>query len=110
MGKKLTTKEVAERTGRTIVSVRDLISRGLLKSEKVGRDRLVDEDDLGAVPQKSEAGKPLGSKQIHPPGEQVFRHTLTLKETVERRVQEAASKQGLTVPEFLRRLIEEKFS
>jgi excisionase family DNA binding protein len=62
MGAKLTTKEAAERLGVNASRVRQLILAGKLPSEKFGRDRMIDEDDLSKVKTYGTVGRPPKSQ------------------------------------------------
>ena len=54
----LTTQQAAERLGVTQGRIRQLILSGNLPSEKVGRDRMIREEDLELVKDRPGRGRP----------------------------------------------------
>lgn len=60
--KLLSTSEVADRLGVTIGRVQQLIWDGLLPAQKVGRDYVINEDDLKLVKDRPKVGRPPKSK------------------------------------------------
>jgi excisionase family DNA binding protein len=57
MGKKLTTKEVAQALGISDARVRQLVLSGRLPAEKFGRDLMIDEKDLELIKDRK-VGRP----------------------------------------------------
>ncbi|HEX5733368.1 MAG TPA: helix-turn-helix domain-containing protein [Blastocatellia bacterium] len=57
MSKLLTTSEAAERLGITAPRVRQLVLKGRLPAQKLGRDLFIDEDDLKLVADRK-VGRP----------------------------------------------------
>jgi excisionase family DNA binding protein len=62
--KLLSTVEVASELGVTIGRVQQLIWAGLLPAQKVGRDYVINEDDLKLVQSRPKVGRP--PKKIEP--------------------------------------------
>jgi excisionase family DNA binding protein len=65
--KQLTTPEAAERLGITVARVQQLIWKGRLPAQKLGRDYVINEDDLKLVaerrPGRPAKGEKPGSKR-----------------------------------------------
>jgi excisionase family DNA binding protein len=55
--KQLTTPEAAERLGITVARVQQLIWKGRLPAQKIGRDYVINEDDLKLVAERK-PGRP----------------------------------------------------
>jgi excisionase family DNA binding protein len=58
----LTTTEAANKLGVTIGRVQQLIWDGLLPAQKIGRDYVINEDDLRQVENRPKAGRPSKAK------------------------------------------------
>jgi excisionase family DNA binding protein len=66
--KLLTTPEAAERLGITVARVQQLIWKGRLPAQKIGRDYVINEDDLKLVAERkpgrpAKAEKPAGKRK-----------------------------------------------
>jgi excisionase family DNA binding protein len=61
--KLLSTAEAAVKLGVTIGRVQQLIWDGLLPAQKVGRDYVINEDDLRLVEDRPRVGRPPKSKE-----------------------------------------------
>jgi len=67
--KLLTTPEAAERLGITVARVQQLIWKGRLPAQKIGRDYVINEDDLKLVAERkpgrpAKAVKPEGKRKV----------------------------------------------
>jgi excisionase family DNA binding protein len=60
--KLLTTPEAAERLGITVARVQQLIWKGRLPAQKIGRDYVINEDDLKLVAERK-PGRPAKAKK-----------------------------------------------
>lgn len=60
--KLLSTSEAADKLGVTIGRVQQLIWDGLLPAQKVGRDYVINEDDLKLVENRPKVGRPPKTK------------------------------------------------
>jgi excisionase family DNA binding protein len=60
--KLLTTPEVAEKLGITIARVQQLIWKGRLPAQKIGRDYVINEDDLKIVAERK-PGRPAKAEK-----------------------------------------------
>lgn len=58
----LNTNEVAARLGVTVQRVHQLITENLLPAQKVGRDYVIQEEDLKLVENRPKAGRPPKAK------------------------------------------------
>jgi len=56
--KLISTKEAAEKLNVSPIRVRQLIHEGKLKANRVGRDYVIEENDLEAVQTYGKAGRP----------------------------------------------------
>ena len=63
MMKLLTTKEVAEKLGVSVLRVQQLIWNGRLPAEKLGRDYVIKEDDIKLVADRK-PGRPRKPKEV----------------------------------------------
>ncbi len=61
--KLLTTPEVAERLGITLARVQQLIWKGRLPAQKIGRDYVINEDDLKLVADRK-PGRPTKASKL----------------------------------------------
>jgi excisionase family DNA binding protein len=60
--KLLSTSEAADKLGVTVGRVQQLIWDGLLPAQKVGRDYVINEDDLKLVENRRKVGRPPKDK------------------------------------------------
>jgi excisionase family DNA binding protein len=61
--KMLTTSEVADKLGVTVQRVHQLINEGRLPAQKVGRDYIINDDDLKLVENRPKVGRPAKNKK-----------------------------------------------
>jgi excisionase family DNA binding protein len=59
----LNTKEAANRLNVSPIRVRQLIQEGKLKANRVGRDYIIEEEDLASVQTYGKAGRPKSKAQ-----------------------------------------------
>jgi excisionase family DNA binding protein len=62
--KQLTTPEAAERLGITVARVQQLIWKGRLPAQKIGRDYVINEDDLKLVAERKSGRPAKGGKPV----------------------------------------------
>ncbi len=63
MNKLIGTKEAAEKLGVSLRRVQQLIELGTLPAQKIGRDYLIQEKDLGNVTIHGKPGRPVKEKK-----------------------------------------------
>lgn len=62
--KMLTTGEAAAHLGVTVQRVHQLIKEGALAARKMGRDYIIDEDDLRSVEHRPKVGRPRRAQAV----------------------------------------------